>query len=49
MQFYTHGHPIIVHNDYQPLVTLQKKPVAKVPMRLQGMMIRLMTYDYEIE
>ena len=35
-------------NDHQPLVTIQKKPYAKAPMRLQRMLMRSQNYDYEI-
>lgn len=45
---YTYGRRVTVENDHQALVPLQRRPIAKVPMRLQRMMMRLMSYDYEI-
>lgn len=45
---YTYGRRVLVQNDHKPLVTIQRKPYAKAPMRLQRMLMRLQKYDYEI-
>jgi hypothetical protein len=45
---YTFGKHVCVHSDHKPLESLMKKPLAKAPRRLQGMMMRLLKYDTEI-
>ena len=45
---YTYGRPVTIQHDHKPLQSIQNKPLGKVPMRLQHMMIRLSDYDYTI-
>lgn len=45
---YTYGRHVTVQNDHKPLVSIQTKLISKVPMRLQRMLMRLQTYDYQI-
>ena len=45
---YTYGRSVVVQNDHKPLVAIQKKPIARAPMRLQRMLMRLQAYDFEL-
>ena len=45
---FTYGRPVTIHNDHKPLQAIQKKPLSKVPMRLQRMLMRLNDYNYTI-
>ena len=45
---YTYGRPVTVQNDHKPLVTIQHKAIAKAPVRLQRMLMRLTDYEYTI-
>ena len=45
---YSFGGHTKVYNDYKPLRAIQRKPLHKVPKRLQDMIIQLQTYDTEI-
>ena len=42
---YTHGAEVEVHSDHKPLESIFKKPLYKVPPRLQRMRLRLQKYD----
>ena len=46
---YTFGRPVVVNSDHQPLETICKKPLNKVPKRLQGMLMTLQKYDFEVK
>ena len=37
---YTYGRSVIAQNDHKPLVVIQKKAIAKAPVRLQKMLVR---------
>ena len=39
---------VIVETDHQPLVTILKKTLRKVPMRLQKMLLSLQHYDIKL-
>ena len=43
---YTYGREVTVENDHKPLVAIHSKPIAKAPMRLQRMLLRLLSYTY---
>ena len=45
---HTFGRHTNVYSDHKPLRAIQRKPLHKVPKRLQDMMIQLQTYDTEI-
>ena len=45
---YTFGRHTKMYSDHKPLRAIQRKPLHKVPKRLQDMMIQLQTYDTEI-
>ena len=45
---YTYGRHVKIQSDHKPLEPILKKPLAHAPRRLQGMMLRLQKYDYEV-
>ena len=42
-------HDLTVHSDHQPLETIFKKPLSRVPQRLQRMMLRLQNYHFTVQ
>ena len=46
---YMFGRKVTVYSDHKPLESILKKPLHRVPKRLQGMMIRLQKYDIEVK
>ena len=46
---YTFGHHVKIQSDHKPLESILKKSFARAPKRLQGMMMRLQKYDYEVQ
>lgn len=46
---YTYGHKVIIQNDHKPLETILKKPLSRVPKRLQDIIQKLYRYDIEFE
>jgi hypothetical protein len=45
---YTYGCHVKIQSDHKPLESILKKSLACAPRRLQGMMMRLQKYDYEV-
>lgn len=45
---YTYGRHVKIQSDHKPLESILQKPLACAPRRLQGMMLRLQKYDYEV-
>jgi len=45
---YIFGRHVIVESDHKPLQAICDKPLHKTPPRLQGLLLRLQKYDYEI-
>ena len=45
---YAYGRHVRIQSDHKPLESILKKALACVPRRLQGMMMRLQKYDYEV-
>ena len=45
---YTYGRHMKIQSDHKPLESILKKSLACAPRRLQGMMMRLQKYDYEV-
>ena len=45
---YTFGRHTKVISDHKPLEMISKKPLCKAPKRLQGMLMKLQNYTYEI-
>ena len=46
---YVYGRHVTVHSDHKPLEAILAKPLWKAPRQLQGMMLRLQKYDFEIK
>ena len=47
---YLHGREeITVQSDHKPLIPIFRKPIHKVPKRLQGMLLRLQKYNLKVE
>ena len=46
---YTYGRHVKIQSNHKPLESILKKFLACVPKRLQGMMMRLQKYDYEVQ
>ena len=46
--YYTYGRHTKVHSDHKPLEAITKKPLNKAPRRLQGLLMRAQSYDFEI-
>ncbi|KAK2564108.1 Retrovirus-related Pol polyprotein from transposon 412 [Acropora cervicornis] len=46
---YTFGRHVKIQSDHKPLESILKKPLACAPKRLQGMMMKLQKYDYEVQ
>lgn len=45
---YIWGQKITVETDHSPLVSIYKRPLAKVPVRLQRMLLQLQCYDIDL-
>ncbi len=45
---YTYGRHVKIQSDHKPLESILKKSLACAPRRLQGMMMRLQKYDYQV-
>ena len=45
---YAYGRHVRIQSDHKPLESILKKALACAPRRLQGMMMRLQKYDYEV-
>jgi hypothetical protein len=46
---YTYGRHVKVYSDHKPLQSISKKALDKAPKRLQGMLVRALAYDIDIE
>ena len=46
---YMFGRETKVYTDHKPPETIVKKPLHKAPKRIQGMLLRLLQYTYDIE
>lgn len=46
---YTFGRPLTVYSDHKPLEAIMKKPLDRAPKRLQGMLVRALTYDIKVQ
>lgn len=45
---YTYGRHVKVQSDHKPLEAILRKPLASAPRRLQGMMMRLQKYSFDV-
>ena len=46
---FTFGRHVHVQSDHKPLETIVKKPLHRAPRRLQGMLMRMLHYDIDIQ
>ena len=46
---YAFGRPVVIHTDHKPLEAIMKKPLDRAPKRLQGMLLRSLTYDIQVQ
>lgn len=45
---YVYGRNITVETDHKPLITIVKKSLTSAPKRLQRMLLRIMSYDFNL-
>ena len=45
---YVYGRRITVETDHKPLITIVKKALTSAPKRLQRMLLRILTYDFNL-
>ena len=45
---FTYGRHVTIYSDHKPLEAILKKPLAHAPRRLQGMIMRLQKYDFDV-
>ena len=45
---YTYGRKVEVVTDHKPLVAINQKPLSRAPKRLQAMLLRALTYDFNL-
>ena len=45
---YIYGKSVVVVTDHKPLQAISTKPLSQAPLRLQGMLLTLRSYDVEI-
>ena len=43
------GHQVTVRTDHKPLEAITKKPLDRAPKHLQGMLLRSLAYDIEVQ
>ena len=43
------GRQVIIRSDHKPLEAITKKPLDRAPKRLQGMLLRSLAYDIEVQ
>ena len=43
------GCDVVVRTDHKPLEAITKKPLDRAPRRLQGMLLRSLAYDIEVQ
>ena len=46
---FTFGREVKVYTDHKPLASISKKPLDRAPKRLQGMLLRAMAYDIDVQ
>ena len=47
-RLYLVGRQFTIYNDHKALVSLLKNPNAKIPLRIERMVLRLQNYDFEL-
>ena len=46
---FTYGRPVTIHTDHKPLISIVRKPLDRAPKRLQGMLLRALAYDIDVQ
>ena len=46
---YTYGRHVTVHSDHKPLESVTKKPLDRALKRLQGMLVRTLAYEIDLQ
>lgn len=45
---FAYGRHVLVNTDHKPLKSIAKKPLDRVPKRLQGMLLRILANDADV-
>ncbi|PFX33043.1 Retrovirus-related Pol polyprotein from transposon 17.6 [Stylophora pistillata] len=46
---FTYGRHVTIHSDHKPLESITKKPLDRAPKRLQGMLVRALAYNIDVQ
>lgn len=46
---FAYGRHVLVNTDHKPLEAISKKPLGWAPKRLQGMLLRILAYDIDVQ
>ena len=46
---FAYGRSVLVNTDHKPLEAISKKPLDRAPKRLQGMLLRILAYDFNVQ
>ena len=46
---FAYGHHVLVNTDHKPLEGISKKPLDRAPKCLQGMLLRILAYDIDVQ
>ena len=46
---FAYGRHVLVNTDHKPLEAFSKKPLDRAPKRPQGMLLRILAYDIDVQ
>ena len=46
---YIYGRHVVIKIDHKPLESIAKKPLDRAPKRLQGMLLRSLAFDIDVQ
>ena len=46
---FAYGRHVLVNTDHKPIEAISKKPLDRSPKRLQGMLLRILAYDIDVQ
>ena len=46
---FAYGRHVLLNTDHKPLEAISKKPLDRAPKRLQGMLLRILAYDINVQ
>ena len=46
---FVYGRHVVIRTDHKPLESIAKKPLDRAPKRLQGMLLRSLAYDIDVQ